>query len=997
MPVGFLTPAQRDGYGRYGDTIRAETLSRYFHLTEGDFKLIAKCRGDYNRLGFALQLTTVRYLGTFLEDPVDVPSQVIQALGSQLAIQDLTCLQAYRSSERRWDHAVEIRKFGNYQDFTQVNIALQLTRWLYSLCWTGTDRPGLLFDQATEWMLAHKVLLPGATVLERFVSKLRSRVATRLYRKLCHGITEEHQTRLGALLVVPEGRRASVLDSLRAGPTRVSGPALVKALERLQSIRDLGIKLPETGKLPTSRIAALARFAQKAKLTAITRLPNDRRLATLVAFIHCLEATAHDEALEVLETLLKDLFRKAESAQRKARMRSLKDLDPSAGTLVEACNIIVDPDCPDAELRSRVFTATPQKKLEQAIGKVTALIRPSDDVYYEELEGRYRSVRRYLPAILKYLDFGSTPAGQKVVEALEWLQKVENDKKTSDPAPQDIVQKSWERHVRNDKGEFQPKAYTFCVLNQLNEAIKRRDVFVNRSWRYADPRAGLIDGPEWEATRPVVCRTLDIPAQPGALLTALAEELDRTYKAVTLRLPENEAVRFEEKEGNKELILTPLDELGEPPSLIALRNAVAARLPVVDLPEILLEIAARTEFTEDFTHVSESATRADGIITSLCAVLLAEACNTGIEPLIRSEVPALRRDRLVWVNQNYIRDETLAAANARLVSAQNQIPLAHAWGGGDVASADGMRFVVPVKTVHAGPNPKFFGTGRGATWYNLLSDQFTGLNAITVPGTLKDSLILLAVVLEQQTELRPTQILTDTGAYSDIVFGLFRLLGYRFSPRLADIGGTRFWRIDPNADYGEFNTLARQRIHLERIAENWDDFLRLAGSLKMGRVPATGIMRILQTGDCPTRLAQALTEFGRIEKTLHVLNYLDDETKRRAILLQLNRTEGRHSLAREVFHGKRGELRQRYREGQEDQLGALGLVVNLIVLWNTLYMDAALTQLQAEGFPVRDEDVARLSPLVYKHINFLGRYSFSIPDFIRRGELRPLRDPREVA
>ena len=70
----------------------------------------------------------------------------------------------------------------------------------------------------------------------------------------------------------------------------------------------------------------------------------------------------------------------------------------------------------------------------------------------------------------------------------------------------------------------------------------------------------------------------------------------------------------------------------------------------------------------------------------------------------------------------------------------------------------------------------------GTAHYNLVSDQFTGLHGITVPGTLRDSLVLLAVALEQQTELQPTQIMTDTGAYSDVVFGLFRLLGYRFSP-----------------------------------------------------------------------------------------------------------------------------------------------------------------------------------------------------------------------
>lgn len=267
-----------------------------------------------------------------------------------------------------------------------------------------------------------------------------------------------------------------------------------------------------------------------------------------------------------------------------------------------------------------------------------------------------------------------------------------------------------------------------------------------------------------------------------------------------------------------------------------------------------------------------------------------------------------------------------------------------------------------------------------------------------MPGTLRDSLILLAVVLEQQTELHPTQIMTDTGAYSDIVFGLFRLLGYRFSPRLSDIGGQRFWRIDATADYGELNAIARQRVSLGRIENHWDDFLRLAGSLKLGRVPATGIMRTLQVGDRPTQLALALAEFGRIEKTLHNLNFIDDENRRRATLLQLNHGEGRHSLARDVFHGKRGELRQRYREGQEDQLGALGLVVNIIVLWNTIYIDAVLTQLRKEGYPVRDEDVARLSPFIYKdHINLLGRYSFAVPEAVRRGELRPLRNPNDIA
>jgi TnpA family transposase len=115
--------------------------------------------------------------------------------------------------------------------------------------------------------------------------------------------------------------------------------------------------------------------------------------------------------------------------------------------------------------------------------------------------------------------------------------------------------------------------------------------------------------------------------------------------------------------------------------------------------------------------------------------------------------------------------------------------LVHAWGGGEVASADGLRFVVPVRTIHAGPNPKYFGYERGVTYYNLVSDQFTGLNAIVVPGTLRDSLVLLAVVLEQPTELTPIEIMTDTGAYTDVVFGLFWLLVLSVQP--SDCGHRR--------------------------------------------------------------------------------------------------------------------------------------------------------------------------------------------------------------
>ena len=81
------------------------------------------------------------------------------------------------------------------------------------------------------------------------------------------------------------------------------------------------------------------------------------------------------------------------------------------------------------------------------------------------------------------------------------------------------------------------------------------------------------------------------------------------------------------------------------------------------------------------------------------------------------------------------------------------------------------------------------------------------------------------------------------------------------------------------------------------------------------------------------------------------------------------------------------------KRGRKISSARCGLVVNAIVLWNTRYMDAVLSKLQADGDAIADADARRLSPLVHKHLNFLGRYHFSLPGDVRAGELRELRDP----
>ena len=915
MPVSFLTAEQERRYGRYAGEPTPDQLARHFHLddaakSEGfarDRELASSKRWDHMRLGFAVQLGTVRFLGTFLDDPAAVPAGVAADLARQLAIADPGCLAQYDAGRVRWLHAAEIRERHGYREFTDPFARFRLARWLYALCWTGTDRPSVLFDRATAWLVTEKVLLPGASALERLVARIRARAARRLWRTLARDMMRGQREQLDALLLAGAGGRPSPLDRLRDGPYMRSGAELSRAVSRLDEVRGLASGLPGTAHVPPGRVAALARFAAVAKAQAVARLPKERRAATLLAFVRTLEASAQDDVLDLFDIVVTALFADAAKVGKRARLRTIRDLDAAALQLRQAGGVLMDDTVEDGAVREAAFAVVPRAAFAAALEQIDAIVRPPGDLYFTELRAQAGKLR-FLPALLRSVTFGATPAGQRTLDAVRHLRGTDG-RGPAPSAPLGFVPSGWKRQVKARDGGVDSLGYRLCLLDAMRVGIRRRDLFAAPSLRYADPRLGLLAGPAWESARPAICRTLGLSTDAPAEVARLAARLDAAYRDTAANLPANASVQAD----GGDLVLSALDKLEESASLVALKAAVAARLPRVDLPELLLEMHAHTGFADGFTHASEGGARAGGVATSICAVLLAEACNTGFEPLIllgallrsRRDTPALGRSRLGWVRQNYVRAETLTRANAALVAAQNRIPLARAWGGGDVASADGLRFVVPVRTIHSGPNPRYFGGERGVTFYNLVSDQFTGLGGITVPGTLRDSLTLLSLVLEQQTELQPTEIMSDTGAYTDTIFGIFHLLGFQFSPRLADIGGTRFWRVDGLADYGALDGLAAQRVNTALIIQHWEDLLRLAGSLKLGTVQAAGLIRTLQTKDRPTKLARALEELGRLVKTLYLLRFIDDAAYRRRILVQLNRGEGRHQLARTVFHAKR--------------------------------------------------------------------------------------------
>ena len=986
MNLDFLTAEQKAQYGKFSGEPDELQLARYFHLDEADLEFISNRRGDHNRLGFALQITSIRFLGCFVSDLSVIPVNVQHFVASQLSI-EISALSNYaKRTFTKYDHSVLIREQYGYSDFNDGHWKFKLSRLLYARAWISNERPSLMFDFATVWLIQNKILLPGISTLSRLIAEIREKVSKRLWRLLSTLPTVEQKEKLKTLLKIREGKRFSNLDHYRKSPTTISSNSFNLAITRYVELSDFCIQSIDFSHIPPVRLKIIALHAGIITAPKIAEMPEQKQIAILVAFVKTFEIAALDDVLEVLDQLISEVISTAKRRVQKNRLRTLKDLDQSALALADVCALLLNDETTNDKLRDEIFAKISKEKLVESIDMVNSLVH-RDGNFHNEMIDQYAKVQRFLPTLLKNITFKAAPAGEPTLQALNYLKSIEGGRKQilKNP-PVDFITAAWKKQIYN----VTKQAYTLCVLQQLQDSLRRRDIYVEQSECWGDTREKLLHGATWQANRIQVSRTLGHSLVPSEAIAKLTAQLDESYKKVAANFSENAAITIDNSSKKTALTIANLDKLEEPKALAQLKQKVTALLPKIDLTELILEIDTHTGFLSEFNHVSEANSRADDLNVSICAVLIAEACNIGLEPLIKNHIPALTANRLNWLKQNYFRAETLTNANAKLVNYHSTLSLAKKWGGGEVASADGMRLVVPVRTIHAGANSAFFGLLKGLTWYNFISDQYTGFHAIAIPGTLRDSIFVLEGLLEQQTNLNPTEIMTDTAGASDIIFGLFWLLGYQFSPRLADAGESVFYRIDKSADYGILNELTTSKINIDRIEQHWDDMMRIAGSLKLGTVRASELIRSLLKSDKPSNLAKAIIDAGRINKTLYLLNYINDEDYRRRILTQLNRGEERHSVARTIFYGQRGEMRKSYREGQEDQLGALGLVLNATVLWNTIYMESALNHLENQSVKVEDNFIQRLSPLLHEHINVLGHYSFTLSEQIEKGKFRPL-------
>ena len=242
---------------------------------------------------------------------------------------------------------------------------------------------------------------------------------------------------------------------------------------------------------------------------------------------------------------------------------------------------------------------------------------------------------------------------------------------------------------------------------------------------------------------------------------------------------------------------------------------------------------------------------------------------------------------------------------------------------------------------------------EGLSTYTHVTDQHTTYGTKIIVATKREAHYVLDEILGNATDIPITEHATDTHGVTLVNFGLFDLLGLQLSPRIRDLGKITLYRARGRAEvYAQFpvaGPLLTRRINFQLIAENWDEMLRLAASLKYGHVTASPIVAKLSRADRQNTLAAALKEYGALRRAIYAARYLARPDYRRKIGRQLNKGESMHALRRDVFYAHEGAFRRRHLQHQNDQAWCLTLAANAITAWTTEYLGLAVQQLCSQG------------------------------------------------
>jgi TnpA family transposase len=628
----------------------------------------------------------------------------------------------------------------------------------------------------------------------------------------------------------------------------------------------------------------------------------------------------------------------------------------------------------------------PWSEFINSVNDASKIARPKEYDYLDLLHTQYKRLRRYTPVLLKTLSFNASNTGRPIINALETIAGVNNSNKKKIPkgSPLDFVPKRWEKHVYDEDGNINRQYYELAAFTKFRNAVRSGDISIIGSRQYKDFDGYLISKEEWQKYKLKLTRDMNISLSVDEYLSERSTVLYKKLEWLSKNIEILEDVTIDKDK----FVLSKLGK-ATPEEAKELSYKLYSMIPSINLTDLLIEVSNWTGFEKQFIHASTNKEPSENDKTIIMATLMALGTNIGLNKMSQATTEKISYNQLSNISNWRMYDDALNKAEATIVNFQHNQGLSQYWGEGTTSSSDGMRVQNTVSSLNSSHNPHY-GSEKGVTIYRFTSDQYSSFYSTVINTNSRDAIHVIDGLLHHETELNIEEHYTDTAGYTDQIFALTHILGFRFAPRLRDLSDSKLYILDKTDKFINIKEIFKGKINAKIIKEHYDDVLRLIYSIKEGKVSGSLIMSKIGSYSRQNGLATALRELGRIEKTIFILDYVSSKPLRRRIQKGLNKGEAMNALARAIFFEKNGTFHDRAMQDQLQKSSALNILINAITLWNTVYLSKAIEKLkEKESF--NEELLKNISPLAWEHINFVGEYNFNSDIKYDFDNLRPLK------
>ncbi|MEP6869070.1 MAG: Tn3 family transposase [Novosphingobium sp.] len=961
----LLTDSEREQL--IGIPTDRDQLARLYTFEPADIEIIGVRREKRNWLGAALQLAVLRHPGTslaqLLQNQGEVPQELLAFVAAQLGLNPAVLADYAARDQTMTDHARELATRLGVRNPVRSDIPMMIDA-AAKAAWP-TDKGFIVASGVVAGLRSAGILLPSISTIERASIAGRARARKQAAQALVSAITPEQVLALDALFDETDSESVSRLTWLKAIPVAAKPDHIRHILERLKFVRQIGIAAEAAGAVHVDRYRQFVREGRVSATYMIERYATSRRHATLVAFLIDIEERLTDSALEMADKLIGGVFTRARNAQARsyaATSRDVARLMQMFRRTIDALSVATDNEEDPFDALDATVGWHNLLKVRHEVASI------ADTAHVDPLivaGDKYATLRKFAPDLLEALQFRASKGSTKTIAAIEMLRELNKSGKRELPVhPPMPFRKDWQKLVVGEDGKVNRRLWEVATLAHLRNKLRSGDVWVERSAGYRRFDSYLLSEPQAAPIAADLC----LPSSATEWLTERSQQLDWRLKKFAQRLKRNDlhGVRFDDGRLQISPVRTVVSGEAE-----ALADQLDAMMPRIRITELLHEVARDTGFLKGFTNLRTG--EACPNESALLATILADGTNLGLARMAAAS-EGVTRDQLMWTHDAYIREETYRAALASIINAHHRLPFSAVWGAGTTSSSDGQFFRGAKRGASGGDINARYGVDHGFSFYTHNSDQRAPYHVNVISAATHEAPYVLDGLTSHGTDLNITEHYTDTGGATDHVFALCAMLGFRFCPRLRDFPDRRLIPIGQASSYPFIAPLLGKRIRTDVIQEQWGDVLRLVASIKAGHVAPSVMLRKLAAYERQNQLDVALQEIGKIERTLFMLDWLENPELRRRCHAGLNNSEQRHVLTQAIYTFRQGRIIDRSHEAQQYRASGLNLVIAAIVYWNTTYMAQAIDHLRSAGEIVPVNLLAHTSPIGWEHIAFSGDF-----------------------